>query len=63
MKRLSDVTSYLFEDHIIISLSKDWLNTFGKLPDFEVLIDNLGKLHLKSKQTIHNRGVKNNVVE
>jgi len=63
MKRLSDATSYLFEDHIIVSLSKDWLNAFGKLPDFEVLIDNLGKLHLKSRQKIHNRGVKNNVVE
>ncbi len=63
MKRLSDVTSYLFEDYIIVSLSKDWLNAFGKLPDFEVLIDNLGKLHLRSKQTIHKRGVKNNVVE
>ena len=63
MKRLSDVTSYLFEDHIIVSLSKDWITVFKGLPDFEVLIDNFGKLHLKSKQTIHKRGVKNNVVE
>ena len=63
MKRLSDVTSYLFEDHIIVSLSKDRLNAFGKLPDFEVFVDNLGKLHLKSKQRIHYRGVKNNDVE
>ena len=27
------------------------------------VIDNLGKLCLKSKQTIHKRGAKNNVVE
>ena len=51
MKRLSDITSYLFEDHIIISLSKDWLSAFDKLPVFEVFIAN-DRLKLISKEKI-----------
>ena len=54
MKRLSDVTSYLFDDHIIISFEKEWITIFKRLPEFEVLIDNKKRLHLISKETIKN---------
>jgi len=54
MKRLSDITSYLFEDHIIISLSKDWINVFKAIPEFEVIIDNKKRLHLISKNKVKN---------
>ena len=52
MKRLSDITSYLFEDYIIISLTKDWITVFKGLPEFEVRIDDKDRLHLISKQVI-----------
>ena len=38
MKHIATVSSYLFGDHIIISFSKDWLNSSGKLPVFDVYI-------------------------
>jgi len=52
MKRLSDITSYLFEDHIIISLEKDWITVFKGLPEFEVFINKKKRLQLISKQRI-----------
>jgi len=52
MKKLGEFDSFLFEDHIIISLDRKWLEVFGELPKFEVAIDEKGKLHIKSTKSI-----------
>lgn len=52
MKKLGEFDSFLFENHIIISLDKKWLEAFGELPKFEAVIDDKGKLHIKSTKSI-----------
>ena len=52
MKKITSVSSCLFEDHLILSLSKDWLNVFKKIPSFEVMIDERNKLYFISKEEI-----------
>jgi len=51
MKRKS-VSSYAFENYLLISLDLDWLSLFQKIPTFEVSIDNEKKLHLISNEVI-----------
>ena len=46
------VKSLLFENSLIISLSKDWLNYFSKIPEFDVIIDNKGRLCITSQEKI-----------
>jgi len=53
------VKSLLFENSLIISLSKDWLTHFSKIPEFDVKIDNDGRLCMTSQEKIaHGKGVK-----
>ena len=54
MKKLSHIISYLFENHLLISFSKDWINTCNGLPEFDVMIDSNNRLHLISKQVVEN---------
>jgi len=55
MKKLFHIISYLLDDYLLISLTKDWLYLFDSLPEFEVQIDNENKLHLISTHTIKNK--------
>jgi len=48
MRKVNEITSYLFDDSLIISLSKDWINVFGSLPKFSTKIKN-GRLILTSQ--------------
>ena len=57
MKKISHITSYLFENQLIISLSKDWMKTFGGLPQFDVFIDSKNKLVIISKDRIRSGDV------
>jgi len=50
MKKISEITSYLFDSNLLISLSKDWINIFEGMPKFSAEFKN-GKLVLTS-QTI-----------
>ncbi len=50
MKKIGKVSPYLFGDHLVIALSKDWINVTNSVPEFNVLIDNDNKLHLISIQ-------------
>jgi len=52
MKNLGTYEPFLFENSIIISLDKKWIEVFGELPKFEVKIDNKGKLHMTSTKSI-----------
>jgi len=48
MKKVNEVTSYLFGENLILSLSKDWINVFSTLPKFSTEIKN-GRLILTSQ--------------
>ena len=52
MKKISEIKSYLFENHIILAFSQDWLNVFKEMPGFDVFVDDRNKIHLVSKQTV-----------
>lgn len=47
MKKIAEIIPYLFEDHLLISLDKEWIIKYG-YPKFEDLIDNEGNLLLKT---------------
>jgi len=49
MKELGKVQTYLFDDHVIISFDKKWINLFGGLPVFRIIIDNENRLCLQSQ--------------
>ena len=46
MKKVDKIIPYIFENYLIISLSKDWINVFDEVPKFEVFIDNKKRLIL-----------------
>ena len=52
MKNVFHIISYLFEEYLIISLSKEWISLFNCIPEFEGEMDKDGKLHLVSKQKV-----------
>lgn len=39
----------MFHEHLVLSLTKDWINIFGKLPTFTVFLDNKKRLILQSE--------------
>ena len=39
MKKIGKVSPYLFGDHLVIALSKDWINVYKNIPEFIVIID------------------------
>ena len=49
--KITTITPYFFDNYLIISLHKDWINKFGKIPDFDVFIEK-NKLYLVSKEEI-----------
>ena len=53
MKKINEITSYLFENNLLISLSKDWINIFEGMPKFSAEYKN-GRLVLTS-QTIQGK--------
>ena len=48
MKKLEKIVPFLFEDSLVISLSKDWFAMFNDVPRFEAQIKE-GKLVLSSQ--------------
>jgi len=53
---LGQVQSYLFDEHVIVSFEKEWINLLGGLPVFKIIIDDKGRLCLQS-QVIRSGGV------
>jgi hypothetical protein len=51
-KKLGEISPYFFEDKLLISLSKDWVSYFGKIPEFEVILDKTGHLVLRTKDEL-----------
>lgn len=52
MINLGTVKSLLFENSLIISLSKDWLNYFSKIPEFDVMINDKDRLCITSQEKV-----------
>jgi hypothetical protein len=55
MINLGITTPLLFEENLIISFAKDWINQFSEIPKFNVMINNNGKLCLTSIDSITKR--------
>lgn len=52
VKKIGGFDPFLFEDHLVISLDKNWIKVFGELPRFEAAIDDDDKLHIASMKSI-----------
>ena len=52
MTVIRNITPLLFENYLIITLSKDWINKFSGIPEFSVMINNTGKLCITSESSI-----------
>ena len=53
MKKFGNqVSTFLFEDYLVLGLEKKWLEVFGELPKFESMLDKNGRLILKSTKSI-----------
>ena len=46
-KTIGVITPYFFEDKLIISLSKEWVELFQEIPKFNIIIDNRNRLVLQ----------------
>jgi len=49
MKKLSQIDPYLFENQLIIAISNEWISVFGRIPRFDVIFDDEGRLILQSE--------------
>lgn len=54
MKKIGEINPYLFEDFLVISIKKEWLNVWKKIPSFLVYAD--GKKFL-IKADISEKGI------
>jgi hypothetical protein len=51
-QQIAQVSPFLMNDSLIISLDQGWIKVFGKIPTFSVSIDKDGKLNLCSYEQI-----------
>jgi len=51
-KQIGVITPLLFENNLLITLSKDWINVFEQLPTFKVQVDSNKRLNLTSQEQI-----------
>jgi len=56
MNKKYHIIPYLLDEYLLLSLSKDWIYLFDRVPEFEITIGNDRKLHLVSKQEIKQSG-------
>lgn len=52
MTNLGTISPLIFEDNLIIALSKDWINHFQSMPKFDVSIDKKGRLCIISSEEV-----------
>ena len=48
MKKIGTVTPTLFDDFLIISLSKQWIDVWQNIPEFSVYVDEKKQMVLKT---------------
>jgi len=56
MMKLSKIKPYLFENYLIIAFSKDWIDIFDEIPQFEVFIDKKKRLVLVGPPIVQKSG-------
>lgn len=44
MTKIGTIQPLLFDENLIIALSNKWVDEFTKIPEFDVIIDNEGRL-------------------
>lgn len=49
MKKIAEITPLLFEDHLIISLDREWINLWNQVPTFTAKLYDNAKLVLESQ--------------
>ena len=54
LTNLGTITPILFENNLIISLSKDWISKFSGVPKFSVKINETGRLCITSETPVEN---------
>jgi len=52
LKNIVHVSPYLFENYLLISLDKKWIEVCNGIPKFVVFIGDDKKLHLVSTQEV-----------
>jgi len=50
MKKIAKVVPHLYENTLILALSKDWLSLYGKYPEFDVYVDKDLRLHIVARE-------------
>lgn len=53
MKKIQEnVRTLLFDQYLILGLSKKWTEVFNEIPKFDAMLDKHGRLVLKSTKSI-----------
>ena len=50
MKKINEITPYVFENHLLISLAYEFVRMFDEIPEFNVFVDSKNYLVIKSKK-------------
>lgn len=54
MKKIVEVTPYLYDGYLIIALHSDWVKLFKQIPTFLVHLDHKGRVNIISHEAIEN---------
>jgi len=52
-KQICQVTPYVFDSNLIISLDGKWIQVFQEIPTFTVSIDETGRLNLCTTKSVN----------
>ena len=55
LTNLGTISPLLFEDSLIIALTKEWINQFSGIPKFSVKINEVGRLCITSETPVEKR--------
>jgi hypothetical protein len=56
MRKFASIKPFYFDDSILFSITKNWINQFNNMPEFDAFIDSKNKMHLISKQKVTKSG-------
>ena len=56
LSKLCTIIPYQYKNSLILPMSGNWIQIFGKIPEFEAKIDAKGRLLLISKDSIKKGG-------
>jgi len=56
MRKFASIKPFYFDNSILIAITKNWINQFNSIPEFDAFIDSKNKMHLISKQKVTKSG-------